>query len=116
MTIDEIKQKTQCKYSNTCTFGLNCKINHEQLNIVEIYKGVLSKDRSETNKNLNTVQQENTVHFIIEDTQENIQTNQIKDLLQTQIENQVKQILQKESTKQIIQKSVTQQLTKPFYQ
>ena len=76
MTIDENKQITQCKYSNTCTFGLNCKFNHEQLNIVEFYKGVLSKDRSETNENLNTVQQENTVHFIIEDTQENIQTNQ----------------------------------------
>ena len=46
-TIDDIKQITQCKYSNTCTFGLNCKFNHEQLNIVEFYKGVLQKDRSE---------------------------------------------------------------------
>ena len=26
-------------------FGLNCKFNHEQLNIVEFYKGVLPKDR-----------------------------------------------------------------------
>ena len=115
-TIDEIKQITQCKYSNTCTFGLNCKFNHEQLNIVEFYKGLLPKDRSETNKNPNTVQQANTIHFNIEDTQKNIQTNQIKDLLQTQIENQIKQILQKESTKQIIQKSITQQLTKLFHQ
>ena len=50
ITIDEIKQITQCKYSNICTFGLNCKFNHGQLNIVEFYKGVLPQDRSEINK------------------------------------------------------------------
>ena len=49
------------------------------------------------------MQQANTIHFNIEDTQKNIQVNQIKGRLQTQIENQIKQILQKESTKQIIQ-------------
>ena len=62
------------------------------------------------------MQQANTIHFNIEDTQKNIQVNQIKGRLQTQIENQIKQILQKESTKQIIQKSITQQLTKLFHQ
>ena len=55
ITIDETEQITQCKYSNTCTFRLNCKFNHEQLNIVDFYKGALPKDRSETNKNPNTV-------------------------------------------------------------
>ena len=43
------------------------------------------------------MKQENTIHFNIKDTQKNIPpTNQIKDLLQAQIENQIKQILQKE--------------------
>ena len=92
-----MKQITQ--YSNTCTFGLNCKFNHEQLNIVEFYQGILPEDRSEINKNPNTAKEENTIHFNIEDTQKNIPTNQIKDLLQTQIGNQIKQILQKKSTK-----------------
>ena len=69
IAIDEIKQIIQCKYSNTCTFGLNCKFNYEQLNIVEFYKGVLPQDRSEINKNPNTAKQENTIHFNIEDTQ-----------------------------------------------
>ena len=83
--------------------------------IVEFYKGVLPKDRSKTNKNPNTVQQENAIHFNIEDTKKNRKTNQIKDLLQTQIEHQIKQILQKESAKHIIQKSMTKQLTKLFH-
>ena len=48
---------------------MTCEFNHEQLNIVALYEGVLPKDRSETNKNPNTVQQENTIHFNIEDTQ-----------------------------------------------
>ena len=99
IAIDEIKQITQCKYSNTCTFGLNCKFNYEQLNIVEFYKSVLPQDRSEINKNPNIAKQENTIHFNNEDTQKNAPTNQIKDLLQTQTENQMKEILQKESTK-----------------
>ena len=116
IAIDEIKQITQCKFSNKYTFELNCKFNHEQLNIVEFYKGVLPQDRSKIYKNLNTVKQENAIHFNTEDTQKNIRTNQIKDLIQTQIKNQIKQILQKESTKQIIQNSITHHLNELFHQ
>ena len=63
ITIDEIKQITQCKYSNICTFGLNCKFSHGQLNIVEFYKGVLPQDRSEINKNPNTAIQKKNNTF-----------------------------------------------------
>ena len=108
ITIDKIRQIIQCKYSNTCTFGLSCKFNHEP-NIVKFYKGVIPKERSETNKNPNTAQMQNTINHIKP-------TNQIKDLLQTELENQIKQILQNESTKQIIQKSITRDLTKLFHQ
>ena len=32
IAIDEIKQITQCKHSNTCAFGINCKFSHEEFN------------------------------------------------------------------------------------